>query len=152
MEQVAGALGALVLRAVPTFVLVLLLYIFLKKVFFNPLEALVARRYSETEGASKAAGETMAVAERKTSEYQQALQEARAEVFRYLESERKRTLEECDRALGEARQDTEQRIEAGRQQLQADVEAARRLLQGESDELAESIVRLVLKLKAETAT
>jgi F0F1-type ATP synthase membrane subunit b/b' len=152
MEQVARALGAILLRAVPTFVLVLLLYIFLKKVFFNPLESLIARRYSETEGALKAAGETAGVAERKTSECQQALQEARAEIFRYLESERQRTLEECDRALGEARRDAEQRIEAAGQQLQADVEAARQLLQGESDELADSIARLILKLKVETAS
>jgi F-type H+-transporting ATPase subunit b len=149
MEQVARALGAILLRAVPTFVLVLLLYIFLKKMFFNPLEALIARRYSETEGALKAAGETAGVAERKTLECQQTLQEARAEIFRYLGSERQRTLEECDRALGEARRDAEQRIEAARRQLQADVEAAKGLLRGESDELADAIARLVLK--AETA-
>jgi len=149
MEQVARALGAILLRAVPTFVLVLLLYIFLKKMFFNPLEALIARRYNETEGALKAAGETAGVAERKTSEHQQALQEARAEIFRYLANERQRTLEECDRALGEARRDAEQRIEATRQQLQADVEVAKGLLRGESDELADAIARLVLK--AETA-
>lgn len=152
MEQVAHALGELLLRAVPTFVLVLLLYIFLKKVFFKPLQALTARRYSETEGALKAAGETVGVAERKTSEYQQALHEARAEIFRYLESERQRTLEECDRALGEARRDAEQRIEAAGRQLQADVEAAKGLLRGESDELAESIAGLVLRLKTETAS
>lgn len=152
MEQVARALGAILLRAVPTFVLVLLLYVFLKKMFFNPLEALIAKRYSETEGALKAAGETAGVAERKRSEYQQALQEARAEIFRYLGSERQRTLEECDWALGEARRDAEQRIEAARRQLQADVEAAKGLLRGESDELAESIARLVLKLEAETAS
>jgi F0F1-type ATP synthase membrane subunit b/b' len=145
MEQVARALGAILLRAVPTFVLVLLLYIFLKKMFFNPLEALIARRYSETEGALKAAGETAGVAERKMSEYQQALHEARAEIFRYLANERKRTLEECDRALGGARRDAEQRIEATRQQLQADVEVAKGLLRGESDELADAIARLVLK-------
>ena len=152
MEQVARALGALLLRALPTFVLVLLLYVFLKKMFFNPLEALIARRYGETEGALKAAGETAGVAERKTSEYQRALHEARAEIFRYLGSERKGTLEECDRALGEARRDAEQRIEAAGRQLQADVEAAKGVLRGESDELAESIARLVLKLEAETAS
>lgn len=152
MEQVAHALGELLLRAVPTFVLVLLLYVFLKKVFFNPLQAVIARRYGETEGALKAAAETMALAERKTTEYQQALHEARAEIFRYLETERRQTLEECDRALREARQQAEQQIQTARAQLQADVAGAKADLQSQSDELADSIVRLVLKLKAESAS
>lgn len=151
MEQVARELGGILLRAVPTFVLVLLLYVFLKKVFFHPLERLLAKRYSETEGALNTAAETMNLAERKASEYRQALQEARAEIYRYLEAERKQTQEECDRALHGARQDAERRIETARQELRADVEAAQLRLKAESEELADSITRLVLNIKAETA-
>lgn len=152
MERVVQELGQILLRAVPTFVLVLLLYLFLKKVFFNPLHSVLQRRYQDSEGAMKEAAEAMALAQRKTSEHEHALREARAEIFRFLESERNQTLEECNQLLRQARAQAEQHMQAAREQLQADVEAAKKRLSEQTDELAEDIAHTVLKLKAETAS
>lgn len=152
MERVAQDLGRLLLGAVPTFVLVLLLYIFLKKVFFNPLEKILHRRHEVTEGAIKAARETTAVADRKTAEYQQALKEARADLYRAQERERQQVLEETAEQVRRARAQAEERVRVAREELSAEVEAAKALLARESGTLAESITQAVLKAKAETAS
>ncbi len=152
MERVAQDLGRLLLGAVPTFVLVLLLYIFLKKVFFSPLEKILRRRHEVTEGALQAARETTAVADRKTAEYQQALKEARADLYRAQERERQQVLEETAEQVRRARAQAEERVRAAREELRAEVEAAKALLARESGTLAESITQAVLKAKAETAS
>lgn len=152
MEQVAHALGQLLLRAVPTFVLVLLLYLFLKKIFFVPLDRLLARRYQESEGALKAAREAAAEAERRALEYQNALKEARAEIYRLQENERQKTVEECNQQLQQARAQAEQRLQAAREQIQAEAGQARLRLAAQSEELAEAIAKTVLNHEAETAT
>src|SRR5512141_1821716 len=108
MEQVAHALGQMLLRALPTFVLVLLLYVFLKAVFFNPLARVMSRRYEESEGAMKAAREAMAEAERRSAHYQQALKEARAELYRALEQERQQWAAQNAEQVGRARAQAEE--------------------------------------------
>jgi F-type H+-transporting ATPase subunit b len=152
MEQVAHALGQLLLRAVPTLILVLLLYLFLKKIFFAPLQKLLERRYQEGEGALKAAREAAADAERRTLEYQNALKEARAEIYRLQESERNKTVEECSQQLQQARAQAENQLQAARKQIQTEAEQARLRLAEQSEELAEAITKTVLKHEAETAT
>jgi F-type H+-transporting ATPase subunit b len=151
MEKVAHDLAQILLRAVPTFVLVLLLYFFLKKVFFNPLQRILDRRYAESEGALKAARETAAAAERRAAEYQQALREARAEIHRMQEGERQRTVEECSEELRRAGVQADERLRTARDEIRAEADLARAQLAGQSAQLAEAISSSVLKQEAETA-
>ena len=151
MEQVVQALAGLLLRAAPTFVLVLLLYIFLKKVFFNPLEKVLHQRHQATEGAMQAARERLELASSKSAEYQQALREARAEIYRTLERDRQHTVEECAQQVRRARAQAEEQVGSAREELRAEVEQAKALLADESGALADSITAAVLKVKAETA-
>ena len=151
MEKTLQQLAELLLGAVPTFVLVLFLYLFLKKVFFNPLERLMHERYEQTEGAMNSAAASIAAAEQKTAEYQQALREARAEVFRHMEAERQRTLEENQQVIRQARAQAEERLRQARAEIRADVDAARTQLRQESEEMAEAVVRAVLPGRLESA-
>jgi F-type H+-transporting ATPase subunit b len=137
------------LRAVPTFILVLLLYLFLKRFFFSPLDQVIQKRYEDTEGAMAAAREALSVAERRTAEHQQALREARAEMFRIQERERLQTQEESATQVRRTRAEAEQRIAATRAALQQELERAKQRLASESEELAESIARVVMKPRAE---
>ena len=66
------ALGGILLRAVPTFLLVILLHFYLKSIFFKPLENVLRKRYDATEGARKA---RTAVAERREARARQAAAE-----------------------------------------------------------------------------
>ncbi len=151
MEQVVQALGGLLLRAVPTFVLVLLLYVFLKKVFFNPVEEILHRRYEATEGAMKAARVSLDEANLKTTQYQEAIKAARAEIYRAQERQRQRVLEECAEQVRGARAQAEEQVRGAREQLRGEVERAKTALAEETSPLAESIAQAVLKVKAEIA-
>lgn len=152
MEQVVQALGGMLLRALPTFLLVLFLYIFLKKVFFNPLEKLMHERHEATEGALKAARERLAAADQKSGEYEQALKEARAEMYRGQERERQLVLEETGALVRAARAQADELVRAARQELEAEVKVAKARLENEGDTLGEAVAQAVLKAKAETAS
>jgi len=60
-------LGQLLLRAVPTFLLVFALDFYLKYMFFKPLEKVLQQRYDATEGARKLAAEALELAAAKTA-------------------------------------------------------------------------------------
>ncbi len=145
MEQVAHALGQMILRALPTFVLVLLLYFFLKLVFFRPLERVTRKRYEESEGALQSAQEAMAAADERARAYEQALREARAEVYRQREKERQATMVQCDEQIRRARAEGEQRAQAARAQIAAETEAAKQQRAAQRAALADAITRTVLK-------
>src|SRR5258708_31006400 len=84
MEETLRALGEILLKAVPTFVLVFVLYLYLARMFFRPLEEVLKRRYEATEGARKLADESLAKAAAKTAEYEAASRAARGEVYNEL--------------------------------------------------------------------
>ena len=151
MEKVVEALALLLRNAVPTFVLVLLLYIFLKKVFFNPLEQILHQRQQATEGAMQAARKRLELVDRKSAEYQQALREARAEMYRALERERQQTVEECAQQVRRARAQAEEQMQMARKELRTEVERAKSMLAEESGAMADSITEAVLRARAETA-
>src|ERR1035437_5121817 len=50
MEATLHALGGILLKAVPTFLLLVLLHFYLKGVFFKPLQKVLRQRYEATEG------------------------------------------------------------------------------------------------------
>ncbi len=62
------ALGGILLRAVPTFLLVILLHFYLKSMFFKPLEKVLSERFQATEGARQAAEKSLAEAAEKAVE------------------------------------------------------------------------------------
>ncbi len=150
MEQVVSALGGMLLRAVPTFILVLCLYIFLKKVFFNPLAKIMRDRYEATEGAMKAAREALATADARSAEFEQALREARGDIYRIHEHEREQLLEENAAQVRRARAEAEQRLSAAREELRGEVESAKGRLEQETSGLADSIAATVLKTRPGT--
>jgi F-type H+-transporting ATPase subunit b len=48
MDAILNALGGLLLKALPTFFLVLLLHFYLKLVFYRPLEKVLSARHQAT--------------------------------------------------------------------------------------------------------
>ena len=76
MDQILRELAELLLKAVPTFLLVGLLYLYLKWVFFRPLERVLEARRQATEGTRKLAEQTLTKASAQAAHYQAALQAA----------------------------------------------------------------------------
>ena len=148
MEETLRQLGGILLRALPTFILVILLNFYLKAVFFRPMQNVLQKRYDVTKGARLMAEKSLELAAARTAEYEAAMRTARAEVYQAQEQLHRRLQEQETAELAAARHRAEVAIEKARQDLQADVETAKVGLQSESDALASQITESILRRSA----
>jgi F-type H+-transporting ATPase subunit b len=144
MEETLRQLGGILLRAVPTFILVVLLHLYLKFIFFKPLQKILQERYDATEGARKMAEQSLARATQKAADYEAALRAARAETYKELEQFRRQMQDDRAAGVKEARAKAEAAIAHAKATLGAEVEALKKDLQAESDALADRIARRIL--------
>ncbi len=148
MDQVLRSLGGLLLQSIPTFIIVILLYFYLKRIFFRPMERTLAARYEATEGARKLAEETMTLASQKAAEYENALRTARTEIYHEQEEFRQRLRQEQASALEEARTEAGAWVKDASQQLASELGAAKETLRQQTDTLAEEIAGVILNRRA----
>jgi F-type H+-transporting ATPase subunit b len=149
MDATFHALGGLLLRAIPTFILIIFLDFYLKGMFFRPMGKVLARRYEATEGARKAAEQSLEHAAAKTAEYEAAMRKARAEVYQNQERLHRELQAGQATQLAAARQEVEAGIQQVRKQLTTDVEGAKVALARESEMLGEEIAGLILRGSAQ---
>ena len=76
MDLILADLGKLLLRAVPTFLLVLVLHFYLKRIFFHPLDRVLEARREATKGARHAAEASLEQATQRSAEYEAAVRAA----------------------------------------------------------------------------
>jgi len=145
MDDTLRQLGELLLGAVPTVILLTLLYILYSVIVHKPLRRVLEERRSKTEGAVEKSRADIAAAEARTSEYEQRLREARATLFRRQESRRKAALDARAAALSEARIKARAQVQAAKADMQKDRSAAQSTLQAEAQTLAAEIMRRVLE-------
>jgi F-type H+-transporting ATPase subunit b len=148
MDVILQQLGQLLLKAVPTFLLVILLDFYLKRMFFRPMEKILHQRYEATEGARKAADESLARAAAKTAEYEAALRAARSEIYHQQEQLHKELQEREAAQIAEVRQRTDAAIQAAKADIARDVETAKSALARESESLANQIADSILRRSA----
>lgn len=144
MEKIFQQLLELLWGAVPTALIVLLLYVFLRWAFWAPLERVLAQRQAATEGARKEAEEILARAQEKLRQYEETLRQARADVYRQLEASRRLALEERSQVLGQTRQRAADMLRQAKLEIARDVAQAKKELEAESQSLAEVITRSLL--------
>jgi F-type H+-transporting ATPase subunit b len=144
MEEVLRSLGELVLKAIPTFLLVVVLHFYLKRMFFGPMNRVMAERYQATGGARKAAEEILARASEKAAECEAALRSASSEIYREQEEFRQKLRQEHAEAAAAARRDAEAAIKEASQGLADELAAAKQSLALQTDSLASQIVDSVL--------
>jgi F-type H+-transporting ATPase subunit b len=145
MDQTLKQLGELLLGAMPTVILLALLYVLYTAIVHKPLQRVLEERRAKTEGAVEKSRADIAAAEARTSEYEQGLREARAIVFRAQEARRKVALEARTTALNAARTKAQAQVQAAKADIHKDREAAQAGLQAEAQALAAEIMRRVLE-------
>jgi len=145
MDETLHQLGGLLLGAVPTVVLLALLYALYSTIVHRPLRRVLEERRSKTEGAVERSRADISAAEARTAEYEHQLREARAKVFRAQEAQRQAALEARSIAVNEARKKAQVQVQAAKKDIEADRLAAQTSLQGEAAALAQEIVRRVLQ-------
>jgi len=148
MDETLRQLGGILLRAVPTFILVVLLHFYLKFIFFKPLERVLRERYEATEGARKLAEASLAKASEKAAEYESALRAARSETYKELEQLRRKLQEERISSVHGARSQAESVIAEAKTALRAEVEGLKKGLEAESAALADRIAAKILRGRA----
>jgi len=146
MEAIVGQLGELFLQAVPTVLIILLFYFILRAIFFKPLLQVMAERDSRTAGAEKAAEAAQAAAAEKIKQYQEALRQARGQVYAEQEAARKKLLDERATQLKEARAKASGEVSAAKQRVAVEFAAARREVEASVAQLSAEIAQRILQV------
>ena len=144
MDAIVGQLGELFLQAVPTVLIILLFYFILRAIFFKPLLNVMAERDSRTAGAQKAAEAAEAAAAEKVKHYQEALRQARGQVYAEQEAARKKLLDERAGQLKDARTKASGEVSAAKERVAGELAAARRDVEVSVAQLSAEIARRIL--------
>ena len=145
MDALLTSLGGLLLRALPTFLLVVALHFYLKLVFFVPLDRVLEARRLATEGARATAQASMESASAKAAQYEAAVRAARGEIYKEQEETRRNWRQEQAGALGESRHNASEMVVQARAQLSREAAQAAQSLESESDRLAGEIAASILR-------
>ena len=148
MDQTLHALGGILLKSIPTVVLLLFLYFYLKLMLFGPLTRVLKQRDELTAGTRHAAQNSLKDAERKVQEYEAKMREARADVYREQEETRKKWLTDQASQVEGARERTGQTVQQAKEQMTVEITAARQTLAESSSALADQIATAVLSRRA----
>jgi F-type H+-transporting ATPase subunit b len=148
MDAMLHSLGQILLRAVPTFFLILLLHLYLKGVFFKPIAKVLQARYDATEGARKLAAESLTAAAARTEQFEKKLYAAKTEIYLAHEQALKALQEQHAAAVAQARAAADAEIKQARAALAADVAQLKGTLAAQSDALADQIANTLLRRSA----
>jgi len=142
--EIVNQLGALFLSAVPTVIIVFLFYFFMRWSFFGPLERVLSERHKRAEGAKVEAEASREAVREKLRSYNSSMKTARAEIFTEQESERRRTLDQRQTTINNARAAAQTALQEAKKNLAAEVKAAQTELEQSSAVLADQIAEAVL--------
>ena len=145
MQTIGQQLGELFLQAVPTVLIILLFYFILRAIFFKPLLDVMAERDARTVGAQRASEAAQAAAAEKVKQYQEALKQARGQVYAEQEAARKKLLEERAAQIKDARSRAGGEVSAAKTRVAAELAAARRDVESTVAQLSAEIARRILQ-------
>jgi F-type H+-transporting ATPase subunit b len=145
MDETLRQLGELLLGAVPTVILLALLYGLYRRIVHQPLRRVIEERRGKTEGAVEKSRADIAAAAARTAEYEHRLREARAAVFRAQEARRQAALQARSQGVSESRTKAQEQVEAAKKDIENDRVEAEKGLQADAVSLAQEIMRRVLE-------
>jgi F-type H+-transporting ATPase subunit b len=147
MDQTLHDLGGIVLNGLPTFFLVLILAFFVKVLYLKPLEKVLSERFKLTEGARKAAEDSLKNADTKIAEYQDALNRARREIYQEQAEFLQSLHAEQAETVRNLRAESDSRVAAIKLSIAKEADTARTGLEAQSEALATQIADSILGRK-----
>lgn len=144
MEQTLQALSGILLKAVPTIILLIILHFYLKGMLFRPLQKTLKRREELTAGARRAADESLAAAAAKAADYAAKFRDARSEVYREQEEIRRVWLEDQAKQIDAGHARSVEAMQAAQKRLAEETASAKQNLVETSAALADRIATTVL--------
>jgi len=148
MDSTLQALVALLEKSIPTIVFFILLTVYLKKVFFQPMAKILEERRRQTEGVRELAQRAFEAADKKKSEFERALDLARAEIHQENEALRRQWAEEQAQIVERVRAEAGEQIERAKREIAAEVETAKGQLDAQVERLSGQIVESLTRRRA----
>ncbi|MCU1253823.1 MAG: H+-transporting two-sector ATPase, subunit [Candidatus Angelobacter sp.] len=145
MDAILRQIGELLVNSIPTIISVLILWTAYTFLVHGKLRQVLAQRHALTEGAIERAQQEIAIAEKRTAEYEERVREARSQIYKALQAHLQRVMEERNAALAEARKNAGEMVKKARVVVEADVISAKTALEQQAIVLAEQIIVTVLK-------
>jgi len=144
MDQILNDVAGLIVNGLPTFILVIILTVCVKYLYLQPLDKVLAERYKLTEGARKAAEDSLRNADSRVSEYETALSKARSGIYQDQADFLRKVHAEQSAQVAAARVESDARISAAKAAIAAEAKAASVSLDAQSDLLATRIADSIL--------
>jgi F-type H+-transporting ATPase subunit b len=148
MDKILHDLGGIVLEGLPTFFLVIILAFFVKFLYLKPLEKVLDERFRLTEGARKAAEESLKTADSKIAQYQDALSHARAEIYQEQAAFLQKLHAEQAEMANSVRLESDARLAAIKLSIAKEADVAREGLESQAEALAGQIADAILSRRA----
>lgn len=127
-----------------TLVNLFILYKFMKKLLFKPVQNMIDRRQKEIDDLYADAGRSKAEAEALKSQYEGQLSEANAERERILKAAHQRALQQQETMLREAQEQAARTLKRADEQIELEKKQARNELKNEVSDMAVQIAGAVL--------
>ena len=83
MDAILRQIGELLVNSIPTIISVLILWTAYTFLVHNKLRQVLEQRHALTEGAIERAQKEIAIAEKRTAEYEQRVREARSQILKH---------------------------------------------------------------------
>ncbi|MFL6465367.1 MAG: hypothetical protein ACJ73N_13270 [Bryobacteraceae bacterium] len=148
MDSTLHALANLLLQAIPTVVFFLFLAFYLKQVYFRPLAKVLDQRRVETEGVRELSQRAFEAADQKSSEFERALQLARADINAENEALRQKWTQEQMETVAQARAEAEARVAQAKGEIAEETKRVQSELEANVQPLSEQIVQSLLRRRA----
>ena len=145
MDAILRQIGELLVNSIPTIISVLILWTAYTFLVHRKLQQVLAQRHALTEGAIERAQQEIAIAEKRTAEYEQRVRDARSQIFKTQQANRQRVMEERNAALAESRKNAGEMVKKAREALAKDTTGAKATLEQQANVLADQVIATVLK-------
>ena len=132
--------------------LILVMVFVLNRTLFKPINRILEEREKRTRGRSGEARGILERVEEKTTNYERALREARAEGYRLMEQVRAEAMRERQALLDTIRAEVERLITEQKEAIRAQTEDARAVLGSDARRLAREIGERILHRPISEAT
>lgn len=144
MDKILHDLSGIILEGLPTFFLLLILAFFVKVLYLKPLDKVLAERFRLTEGARKAAEDSLKSADSKIAEYQDALNKAHNEIYLEQAAFLQQIHAEQAEFAQAARTESDKRVAEIRLSIAKEADTARESLASHAEVLAGQIADAIL--------
>ncbi len=148
MDETLKDLADLLVESVPTIIFFLFLVWYLRRVYFRPIAKILEERRQSTAGVRDLAQRALEAADQKQSEFERALQLARAQIHEDNEKLRRQWAHEQTETIAKARADLDAQIENAKQDLAHESDVVKSQLDSEVERLSDSIVNSLLGRRA----